>query len=193
MSLQSLILKIDSELELRQLSERDGTTLFDLTDKNRRYLRQWLPWLDDTTSVIDTLQFINAVTNKASGNSGYTFGILHCGVLAGVIAQHQLDRANRAAELGYWLDEDRQGLGIMTRAAERLVEFAFDNQYCNRVVLRCAAENLKSRGIPERLGFVQEGVLRDAEWLYDHFVDLAVYSMLKRDWTDRSRAQSASS
>lgn len=65
-----------------------------------------------------------------------------------------MDRANRAAEPGYWLDEDRQGLGIMTRATARLIEFAFDKQECNRVVLRCAAENIKSRGIPERLGFI---------------------------------------
>ena len=184
--IQSLILKVDSDVELRQLSEQDAKPLLHLIDRNRRYLREWLPWLDDTTSVIDTLQFINAVTNKALENKGYTFGILHCGVLAGVIAQHQMDHANRAAEMGYWLDADRQGLGVMTRAAARLVEFTFDKQDCNRVVVRCAAENRKSRGIPERLGFVQEGMLRDAEWLYDHFVDLAVYSMLKREWMKRS-------
>ncbi len=183
--IQTLILKVDSDVELRQLAEQDAAPLFRLIDRNRSYLRQWLPWLDDTTTVIDTLQFINAVTNRAFENKGYTFGILHRGVLAGVIGQHEMDHANRSAELGYWLDGDRQGLGIMTRAATRVVEFAFGEQDCHRVVLRCAAENDRSRGIPERLGFVQEGMLRDAEWLYDHFVDLAVYSMLKRDWINR--------
>jgi len=43
-------------------------------------------------------------------------------------------------------------------------------------------ENTRSRAIAERLGFRLEGVHRDAEWLYDHFVDLACYAMVARDW-----------
>ncbi len=56
----------------------------------------------------------------------------------------------------------------------------------NRVEIRCAVGNQKSQAIPKRLGFVQEGVLRDAEWLYDHFVDHLVYAMLARDWVARA-------
>jgi len=41
---------------------------------------------------------------------------------------------------------------------------------------------MRSRAIPERLDFRQEGVLQQAEWLYDHFVDLVVYSVLAREW-----------
>jgi hypothetical protein len=38
------------------------------------------------------------------------------------------------------------------------------------------------RAVPERLGFQLEGIIRDAEWLYDHFVDHAMYAILKKDW-----------
>jgi ribosomal-protein-serine acetyltransferase len=44
--------------------------------------------------------------------------------------------------------------------------------------------NLKIRAIPERLGFELEGVQRQAEWLYDHFVGHALYGMLADDWKD---------
>jgi ribosomal-protein-serine acetyltransferase len=52
------------------------------------------------------------------------------------------------------------------------------------VEVRAAPGNRRSRAIPERLGFRQEGILRDAEWLYDHYVDLVVYAMLADDWPE---------
>src|SRR5213079_3389094 len=95
---------------------------------------------------------------------------------------HYLDCLNHRTELGYWLDGPHQGRGIATRAAARLTDYAFQEQDCHRIMLHCALGNLKSRAVAERLGFVQEGILREAEWLYDHYVDLVVYSMLKRTW-----------
>ncbi|WP_242967796.1 GNAT family N-acetyltransferase [Tepidibacter mesophilus] len=42
--------------------------------------------------------------------------------------------------------------------------------------------NVKSRAIPQRLGFKNEGVLREAEWLYNHYVSHVVYGMLDNEW-----------
>jgi ribosomal-protein-serine acetyltransferase len=41
---------------------------------------------------------------------------------------------------------------------------------------------MKSRAIPEKLGFVQEGITRQEEWLYDHYVDHVIYGLLAKDW-----------
>lgn len=76
-----------------------------------------------------------------------------------------------------------QGKGLMTKACETLVRHAFEDLGLNRVEIRAAVDNRKSRAIPERLGFQQEGVLRDAEWLYDRYADLVVYAMLAKDWS----------
>src|SRR3712207_8949375 len=51
----------------------------------------------------------------------------------------------------------------------------------NRVGIACAVENEKSCAIPERLGFRNEGVQRQAEWLYDRFVDHVGYAVLAKD------------
>ncbi|HUP80906.1 MAG TPA: GNAT family protein, partial [Pirellula sp.] len=99
----------------------------------------------------------------------------------GMIGFHEIDLANHAASIGYWLSSTFQGRGIMTRACRAVVDHARKDLDLNRVVIRCATENRKSRAIPERLGFHLEGIQREAEWLNDRFVDLAAYSLLKSD------------
>jgi ribosomal-protein-serine acetyltransferase len=175
-------LKVCDSVELRQIGLDDVQDLTDLIDRNRSYLREWLPWLDNSTSVMDSARFIGRSIEQAKDDNGLTLGILFNGKLVGVIGQHYVDSLNRRTEVGYWLDATHQGRGIVTRAVARLTDYAFRAQDCNRVILQCAAENTKSRAVAERLGFVKEGTLREAEWLYDHYVDLVVYSMLKRTW-----------
>ena len=52
----------------------------------------------------------------------------------------------------------------------------------SKVEIRVASGNINSRSIPYRLGFVEEGCIRQAEWLYDHYVDHIVYGMLVKEW-----------
>ncbi len=70
----------------------------------------------------------------------------------------------------------------MIKSCRALVNHTLVELKLNRVEIRAAVENSKSRAIPEKLGFTNEGTLREACWLYDHFVDLVVYGMLARDW-----------
>jgi ribosomal-protein-serine acetyltransferase len=180
-------LRVSDSVELRQMTEHDADELTRLIDRNRTYLREWLPWLDNSTSIIDAARFIGRSIEQAEDNNGLTLGIVCHGKLAGVIGQHYVDSLNRRTEIGYWIDAGHQGRGIVTRSTACLTDYAFRHQDCNRVMLHCAVGNLKSRAVAERLGFVQEGILREAEWLYDHYVDLVVYSMLKRLWMERQR------
>jgi ribosomal-protein-serine acetyltransferase len=184
--MDSLKLRVNDSVVLRQVSENDTEELTDLIERNRLHLREWLPWLDNSTGIHDTARFIGRSMEQAEDDNGYTFGIVCRGSLAGVIGQHYLDTLNRRTEIGYWLDASYQGGGIVTRCTARLTDYSFSDQDCNRVILHCAVGNTRSRAVAERLGFTQEGVLREAEWLYDHYVDLVVYSMLKSQWVTRN-------
>ena len=72
----------------------------------------------------------------------------------------------------------------MTRSVKAVLHYAFENLKLNKIEIRCGVGNAKSRAIPERLGFKLDGILRDEEWLYDHFHDIAVYSLLASEWKD---------
>jgi ribosomal-protein-serine acetyltransferase len=174
-------LKVTDEIDLRLVEEQHAQELFNLTDANRQHLREWLPWVDQTHSVTDTLEFIASCASQFSENGAFQVVICFKGRICGMIGHHGIDRLNRATSLGYWLAASHQGKGIMTASCRVLINHAFRDLDLHRVEIRCATENRRSRAIPERLGFAFEGVARQSEWLYDHFVDLAIYGLLRTD------------
>lgn len=173
---------VDDEVVLKLLDSKNAGQLFELTDSGRLYLKEWLPWLDRTKCIEDTQAFIEMTKKQFASNDGFQAGIWYKGNMAGVIGFHAMDRANRSTSLGYWLAEKYRGKGIMTKSCKVCIEYAFRGLNLNRVEIRCAEKNARSRAIPERLGFVNEGLIRDAEWLYDHYVDHVVYGALGREW-----------
>lgn len=177
-----MLLSPTPELQLRDLSESHAPRLFDLLDSNRSYLRAWLPWLDTQRSVLDSIQFIRMARASSDRNESLSLGIWYRNELCGVISFHRIDHPNRASMIGYWLAAGFQGKGIMTESCRAFTDHGFSRLGLHRIEIRCATGNLKSQAIPNRLGFVREAVLRDSEWLYDHYVDLIVYSMLAPDW-----------
>jgi ribosomal-protein-serine acetyltransferase len=175
-------LVVDQDIKLCLLEARHADALFALVEANRGYLREWLPWLDANTAAADTHNFVKSALEQFANNNGFQPGIFFRGQLVGVIGYHQIDWAHRSVSLGYWLAEAVQGQGIMTKACRFVVDYAFVELKLNRVEIRCATGNHKSRAIPERLGFKLEGTVRQAEWLYDHFVEHAVYGLLASEW-----------
>lgn len=57
-----------------------------------------------------------------------------------------------------------------------LVKYLFEDLDLHRIEIRVAVNNLKSIAIPTRLGFEQEGIKPDGQWLYDHYEDLITFS-----------------
>ena len=174
--------QIDAEVALRTLRARDAPALYALIDGNRRHLREWLPFVDDAQDVTDTQRFILEAARLADEQKGMAAGIWDGETLAGVIGLMEISARNRNAEIGYWLGVEHQGRGLVTRACCALITYAFDTVALHRVEIYCAPKNARSRAIPERLGFVIEGTLREAEWLYDHYVDNVLYAMLAPAW-----------
>ena len=152
--------------------------LFTLTDRNRLFLRQWLPWLDYIRSADDTRQFIDLQVQRFSRAESLHVTIFSDGVIAGVAGFNSLDRTNGIGHIGYWLGEEFTGKGIMTTVVRDLIEVGRSYYSLQKIDIRCATGNSRSRAIPERLGFSHEGTLRRAERVYDQWFDHEVYALL---------------
>lgn len=173
---------LDGGYSLRCLEEGDVAKLHAVVVANREHLARWMPWAREQTEQ-QTLEFIRATRGQVDRNEGFQTAIVdELDRIVGVIGFHGVLRKDLSAELGYWLAADTQGRGVMTAAASTLVDHAFSALELNRVEIRVAVGNARSRAIPERLGFKPEGILREAERVGDRYHDLVVYAMLARDW-----------
>jgi ribosomal-protein-serine acetyltransferase len=181
---------ISDDLQLKMLFSEHAPELLELIDKNRSHLRQWLPWVDKTVAIKDVHEFILSVNMQFCRLEGFACAIFFKNKIVGVIGFHQLDKENRIIKIGYWLDEDATGKGIVTQSCQAMLRHAFEELNINRIAIHAATQNTASRAIPERLGFQLEGIKRDAEWLGSSYVDHAVYSMLKVDWHKLLKANS---
>lgn len=173
----NLSLTVTQDISLRTLKIEDSTTLFQLVDNNREYLRRFLGWLDHNRSEADTQTFINSEIEKLKCGKSLTLAICYRETFVGLLEFHEINQINHSASIGYWLDESHQGKGIMTRSIKALIQYGFATMNLHRIEIRCAVENKKSEQIPIRLGFKREGTLKEAEWHYGDYFDMNLFGL----------------
>jgi ribosomal-protein-serine acetyltransferase len=175
-------LKVDDTVALELLDQRHAEVLNELVSNNRYHLREWLPWVDHMRSVEDFRKYINSSKLRYGNHTEMGYVIMANGVMIGRLGLYNIDLTNKTASIGYWLDQQWLGKGIITRCCKAVIDEGFSRLQLNRIEIRAATENYKSQAIPERLGFKIEGVIRQGEFVNSRFVDLLVYSMLKEEW-----------
>ena len=172
---------INKEIKVALSIPQFAEQLFELTSKNREHLKEWLPWLDSIKKASDTKDFIRTQLNRFTKGEALHQTIFYHEKIAGVIGFNCIDQTNNVGHLGYWLGKEYTGKGIMSLVTADLINLGFNEFPIQKIEIRCATTNIKSRAIPERLGFKNEGTLRKAEKVYDKYFDMVVYGLLKNE------------
>lgn len=174
--------QISPEITIKLLEIPDAQEIFEVIDSQRDYLEEWLPFAKYTEDISDSEDFIESLYGIDKNMLEYTFKILFRGEFAGLIGFKLTDWGNSKTEIGYWLSEKYQGLGIITIAVKYLLDLAFTELKLNRVQIKCAEGNAKSSNIPKRLNFTFEGIEREGERFPDgSYKDIEIYSILKEE------------
>jgi len=176
---------VEAGLELSLIGIDDAPELFSVVDSNRMHLREWLAWLDGTKSIEDEISFISMSLEQYEKREGIIYAIRLEGNLIGTISLNWIDWGNKGCGVGYWLAEEQTGNGYATKSCIRLMEHCFDDLNLHRFVLEAAVENAPSCEIAERIGMRLEGITKDREWLYDHYVDAKLYAITKPEWDEK--------
>lgn len=178
----SMTIAIDNSLRLELTAQKHATALQKAVDANRDHLSEFLPWVGNMKTVEDAATYISECEERYRKGQEVSFVITDQGQTVGRAGLHHMQPQNQYAEIGYWLVKNAEGRGIMTRSCQALLKLAFADLHLHRIVIKAAGENRKSRAIAEKLGFVQEGILREAELVHGRFLDLAIYSILRSEW-----------
>lgn len=179
--------RVDNEILLRPILDSDRDDMWKALNSGCDYLGEYLPWMSDYKTEDDHTIGFNTRRREQDnfdGSRGYL--LEYKGQLAGTVGFRAPNRDN-VTEVGYWLRQDLQGQGIMTRSVESVITMLFVEVGLHRVKIRAATSNLRSRGIPERLGFKHEGTMRDGGFVNNEYLDLEIYSMLDHEWLTRSQ------
>jgi ribosomal-protein-serine acetyltransferase len=178
---------IDDNLLLRSYHVEDANDLFRAVNSSREHLRPWLLWVDATTKLEHSVQFIQMSLQQQHHQEALALGIFYNRNIIGGIGLHQWDHALEKAQLGYWISKEFEGKGIVTACLERFIDFVFDKVGLNKLEIHFVPGNKRSATIASKLGFKTEGIIRDSYIMNGAFTDLVVTGLLKKEWHDNPR------
>ncbi|WP_039075821.1 GNAT family N-acetyltransferase [Bacillus sp. MSP13] len=177
--------RVNEHITIRLLEPKDAERIAQLIIENQQRLGEWLFFAENPSSAETYRETIIPDWRREYADmNSIESGLLYDGSLCGMIGLHHLDQINRKAEIGYWIAQEYEGKGIMTAACRTIITYAFKELELNRVALCAAVGNHKSRAIPERLGFQEEGIARDGLFVNGKYHDLVYYSLLKHEWKE---------
>ena len=175
---------VDEYLSLKIPSIEDARILFQLVEKNREYLREWLPWVDSIASLQDEINFISTSRkNHIQGDSGLWL-IVQNNYPIGTLSLNWIDWNNNSCGIGYWISQEKSGNGIIANSCRRLINHLIENNKLHRFVIEAGINNLPSRKVAENLGMRLEGINKDREIINEKYIDHAMYAITAPEWNE---------
>jgi ribosomal-protein-serine acetyltransferase len=177
-----LSLTVNESIVLRTYLDDDASEHFEVVNTNRKHLRGWLRWIDGHTKEANSLDYIRYTQVQQDSQQALMMGIFEDGNFIGEVGMFLWEQDLKKAQIGYWLNKEHEGKGILQLALNRFFKYIFENLSMNKLEVRFVPSNTRSAKLAERMKCKIEGVLRASYFINGKLDDLVVTGILKEEW-----------
>ena len=173
-----------NEIVIELISKKYFVEFNKLIKENKKFIKNYFPkTIESNLNLSQTKKFIDAKIDDAKNKKGYFFIIIYEKKVIGSVGIRNIEWEIPKCELGYFIDENNQGKGIMTEVIKKVLKVCFIELEMEKVYVRTNKYNLGSIKAIENNGFVKEGTLmsdyRDSNNI---LLDSEFFSILREEY-----------
>ena len=191
----------DGGITLRLIRRRDAGEWREVRRRNRDWLQPWEASLPPEASLITEVpatfgEMVRRMRRDARAGRSLPWAIIVDGRFAGQLTVGGITYGSlRSAYIGYWIDKELAGRGIMPAAVAMACDFCLDVMRLHRIEINIRPENTASLRVVEKIGLRKEGerpkfLHIDGEWR-DHVTYVVVSGEFPEGVLDHLRARHA--
>lgn len=173
---------------LRELEPRDARALYTIlsTEEVMRYYGS-----DPLLAVYEAKNVIAYFKDQFQQGKAIRWAICDrlTNELVGTIGFHNWTPQYYRAEIGFEVAPDHWRQGVAYEAAMAVIQYGFEEFNFHRISALVAPNNEGSNRLVQKLGFTEEGLMRDYAYSHGRFMDLTMYRLLKQEWIGRENLE----
>jgi RimJ/RimL family protein N-acetyltransferase len=174
----------DDAIELRPPTAEDIDEIFAGVRESLPEILPWMAWCHPVYARVDTAEWVRFTEQAWIDETEHSFAIVEraTGSVLGTCGLNGIDRANRWANLGYWVRTPATRRGVASRATTLVADFGFTEVGLDRIEILAATGNMPSQRVATRVGATREGVARRRLRVRETSHDAVVFSLIRDEW-----------
>lgn len=171
-----------NRLILRKININDLDDIYEFSSDPK--VAHHMTWEVNKTKEETLHNFVSIVIEKYKTGQSADWAIVHkeSNKVIGTCSFVDWSNNNQKAEIGYVLNRNYWGQGLVSEAIKEVIKFGFEILELNRIEGGCDTDNIGSEKVMLKAGFKYEGTLRKNEYIKGEFRDTKVYSIIKEDF-----------
>lgn len=151
------------QIGIRRFQEKDAVDFHKAVLESVEHVSEWLPWCTTEYNLNDAKLWVSSAKETWKNGTDYRFIVedLDTGNILGTVGINQVVQQHKVGNLGYWIRRSALRQGACTKAAKKVVDYAFNELGFQRIEIHVLVENKPSNSVASKLGGNYEGIFRN--------------------------------